>query len=132
MNQITIIGNLTRAPETRTTQSGHTVCSFTVAVNRRDKDGNADFFRVSAWNSLGENCQRYLDKGKKVAVSGRVSVSTYKASDGEVRATLEVMASDVEFLSAKGEQAEQHPKQESITSSFKGYTDVTQDEDLPF
>ncbi len=109
MNRLTIIGNLTRDPEQRTTPSGQTVCSFTVAVNRRgrrDAQSNqpeADFFRVSAWNQLGENCARYLAKGRKVAVVGPVSVHTYQGSDGQPRASLEVMANDVEFLSPRGE-----------------------------
>ena len=109
MNRLTIIGNLTRDPEQRSTPSGATVCSFTVAVNRRgrrDAQGNqpeADFFRVSAWNQLGETCARYLAKGRKVAVVGPVSVHTYQASDGSTRASLEVMANDVEFLSARNE-----------------------------
>ena len=69
MQKITIIGNLTHDPETRSTQSGVTVCTFTVAVNRRfaKQDGSkeTDYFRVNAWRSLGENCSRYLSKGKK-------------------------------------------------------------------
>lgn len=128
MNKLIIIGNLTRDPESRTTQSGKTVCSFTVAVNRRGSDNTADFFRVSAWSQLGENCQRYLAKGRKVAVSGRVSVSTYQANDGTTKANIEVMAEDVEFLTAKGEQVEQKPVQQPQ----QGYIDVTDDEELPF
>lgn len=131
MNKLIIIGNLTRDPESRTTQSGKTVCSFTVAVNRRDGK-TADFFRVSAWSQLGENCQRYLAKGRKVAVSGRVSVSTYQASDGTTKANIEVMAEDVEFLTAKGEQAEKPVQQAVKAEPAQGYTDVTDDEDLPF
>ena len=109
MNRLTIIGNLTRDPELRTTPSGTNVCSFTVAVNRRgrrDAQSNqpeADFFRVSAWNQLGENCARYLAKGRKVCVVGPVSVRTYQGSDGQTRASLEVMANDVEFLSSRNE-----------------------------
>ena len=109
MNKLFIVGNLTRDPELRTTSSGISVCSFTVAVNRRRSSNapagqpEADFFRVSAWRALGENCQRYLAKGRKVAVTGSVSVSTYQGSDGLTRATLEVNADDVEFLSPKGE-----------------------------
>ena len=109
MNKLFIVGNLTRDPELRTTSSGISVCSFTVAVNRRRSSnaaGNqpeADFFRVSAWRQLGENCQRYLAKGRKVAVTGSVSVSTYQGNDGMTRASLEVNADDVEFLSPKGE-----------------------------
>lgn len=109
MNKLFIVGNLTRDPELRTTSSGISVCSFTVAVNRRRSSSTvagqpeADFFRVSAWRALGENCQKYLAKGRKVAVTGSVSVSTYQGNDGTTRATLEVNADDVEFLTPKGE-----------------------------
>ncbi len=111
MNRLTIIGNLTHDPELRTTTSGDSVCSFSVAVNRRarrDAQSNqpeADFFRVSAWRQLGENCQKYLSKGRKVAVVGPVSVRTYQASDGTTRASLEVTATDVEFLSSRSDDA---------------------------
>lgn len=113
MNRLFIIGNLTRDPEMRTTQSGINVCSFSVAVNRRragdQQQPQADYFRVSAWRGLAENCQKYLAKGRKVAVTGPVSVSTYQAQDGTTRASLEISADDVEFLSAKGEQQEAAP-----------------------
>lgn len=103
MNVLHIIGNLTRDPETR--QVGDkTVCSFTVAVNRRqkDKDGNnvADFFRVSAWGKMGEICQKYLAKGRKVAVTGSVSVHAFTDKEGNAKGSLEVFAQDVEFLSS--------------------------------
>lgn len=101
-----IIGNLTRDCELRTTATGLSVCTFTVAVNKKTRDGNqpeADFFRVTAWRQLGENCAKYLAKGRKVCVIGPVSVSTYKAQDGSTRASLEVTADDVEFLSPKSE-----------------------------
>ena len=84
MNKLTIIGNLTRDPELRSTTSGHDVCNFTVAVNRRGGNGSddADFFRVSAWDKLAKVCQNFLAKGRKVCVVGPVSVRTYQASDG--------------------------------------------------
>lgn len=110
MNKLTIIGNITKDPELKTTQAGKTVCNFTVAVNRRQKkDQNsdhpeADFFRVAAWGALGESCGKYLAKGRKVAVVGSVQVSTYMAQDGTTRASLDIpFAEDVEFLSPKGE-----------------------------
>ncbi len=110
MNRLTIIGNLTHDPELRTTPSGDSVCSFGVAVNRRtrrDVQGNqpeqVDYFRVSAWRQLGENCAKYLAKGRKVAVVGSVSVHTYQASDGTTRASMEVNATDVEFLSSRND-----------------------------
>ena len=104
MNKLTIIGNLVRDPELRTTSAGVNVCDFTVAVNRRNaREGqqNADFFRVSAWRQLGENCAKFLAKGRKVCVVGPVSVRTYQTNNGETKANLEVVADDVEFLSPK-------------------------------
>lgn len=144
MNKLTIIGNLTRDPELRTTQSGISVCSFTVAVNRRRTQGQqpeADFFRVSAWRQLGENCGKWLVKGKKVCVVGPVSVSTYQGNDGNTRAQLEVTAEDVEFLSPAGQVEEapqavpqaQHAQQTQmpIAGAPAGFTPVETDE-LPF
>ena len=138
MNKLTIIGNLTRDPELRTTASGINVCTFTVAVNRRRSGTNtqpeADFFRVSAWRQLGENCQRYLAKGRKVAVVGPVSVQTYTGNDGTTRASLEVTAEDVEFLSSRNEDAgyaPAAPAQPVAAPAMNGFEEVD-DEDLPF
>ena len=107
MNKLTIIGNLTRDPELRTTSAGKDVCTFTVAVNRRKTGNNqqqeADFFRVSAWDGLAKSCGQFLAKGRKVAVVGSVSVHTFQTQTGETKAQLEVNASDVEFLSPKGD-----------------------------
>ena len=108
MNKLFIIGNLTRDPELRSTRDGIAVCSFTVAVNRRSKGAqagqqDADFFRVNAWRELGETCAKFLAKGRKVAVTGSVSVSTYTGSDGTARASMDVRADQVEFLSPKEE-----------------------------
>ena len=105
MNKLTIIGNLTNDPEMRSTPSGVTVCTFTVAVNRRfanaDGDRITDFFRVNAWRQLGESCGKYLAKGRKVAVVGELQARTYQAKDGSTRMSLDVAADEVEFLSPK-------------------------------
>ena len=109
MNKLTIIGNLTRDPELRTTTAGINVCTFTVAVNRRgrrdDQNGQpeADFFRVTAWRQLADICSKYLQKGRKVCVIGPVSVHTFTGNDGANHASLEVTADDVEFLSSRNE-----------------------------
>ena len=129
----------TRDPELRTTSSGINVCTFTVAVNRRrsanSNQPEADFFRVSAWRQLGENCQRYLAKGRKVAVVGAVSVQTYVGNDGTTRASLEVNADDVEFLSSRNEDAGYAPAAPSqpapAAPAMNGFEEVD-DEDLPF
>ena len=132
MNRLTIIGNLVRDPETRTTQSGKTVCSFTVAVNkaRSGQAQEADFFKVSAWNKLAENCQQYLAKGRKVCVVGPVSASTYQANDGSTRVSLDVMANEVEFLSSRAETQEAQP--EVNRDADTGFEKVDDPGDLPF
>ena len=111
MNKLTIIGNVSKEPEMRTTPGGKNVCSFNVAVNRRkaNPDGThtADFFRVSAWEQLGENCAKYLTKGKKVCVIGPVSVHPFTNAKGEAAANMEVQASEVEFLSPRQETDQQ-------------------------
>ena len=112
MNKVILIGNLTRDPELRTTPAGDSVCSFTVAVNRRRGSNaeagqpEADFFRVSVWRQQGENCAKYLAKGRKVYVSGPVTCRTYVGNDGQTRASLEVTANEVEFLSSRNDQGE--------------------------
>lgn len=134
MNRLTIIGNLTRDPELRTTQGGVSVCTFSVAVNRRQRrDGQpeADYFRVSAWRELGENCAKWLIKGRKVAVVGPVSVSTYTGQDGKNHANLEVLAQDVEFLSPAGEKPQETPQEAPQVDQQSGMQQVEPDE-LPF
>ena len=139
MNRVIIIGNLTRDPETRTTPSGSTVCSFTVAVNhRKKKDGqnDVDFFRVSAWRELGENCAKYLSKGRKVCVVGSVSAYAFKDQNGEARASLEVSASEVEFLSS-GQHQQQEPagNEESTPAANvdqQSGMETVETSDLPF
>lgn len=104
MQKLIIVGNLVGDPQSRVTQAGKNVCTFTVAVNRRHKKDETDFFRVSVWDRLGELCQQYLAKGRKVAVTGSVSVSTYSAQNGEVRGSLNVTADEVEFLTPKAQE----------------------------
>ncbi len=123
MNKLTIIGNLTADPELRTIPSGINVCTFTVAVNRRfssnKEERQTDFFRVTAWRQLGETCSRYLSKGRKVAVIGEVTARAFEGKDGQPRASLEVTADDVEFLSPR-EQGGMLPHQQGGYASSQG------------
>jgi len=113
----------------RTTPNGIAVCTFTVAVNRRQSteagSKEADFFRVTAWRQLAENCQRFLAKGRKVAVLGSISLNTYTKKDGATGASLEVNADQVEFLSPK--DAAEQPKPPA-----DGFIQVNEQDDLPF
>lgn len=124
-----MIGNLCGDPVARATQSGKTVAQFTIAVNRRDK-GEVDFFRISAWDKLGDNCAKWLIKGKKVAVVGSISATAYIAQDGKARASLEVTAQYVEFLSPAGETPVKAP--ETAQKAPSGFVDVSGQESLTF
>jgi single-strand DNA-binding protein len=134
VNKLTITGNLTADPQSHTTSEGKEVCNFTVAVNRRKKVPNqpeADFFRVAVWGAKAGPCQKYLAKGKKVAVVGPVSVSTYEANDGTTRANMEVFAEEVEFLSSAGGNTSGQDATTPPDDQQAGFTAVESDE-LPF
>jgi single-strand DNA-binding protein len=130
MNRVFLTGNLTKDPELRTTKDGIPVCAFTVAVNRRKQGAEAgqpeaDFFRVSAWRQLGENCNRFLGKGRKVGVVGTLTLQTYTGNDGQQRSSLEVQADEVEFLTPATQQATHQADQKA------GFVQVDE-ADLPF
>ena len=129
MNKQIVIGNVCNDPETRSTPSGVTVCSFNVAVDRRFKDakGNkvTDFFRVQAWRQLGEVCSKYVKKSMKVAVIGELQPRLYEAKDGTARMSLDVCADDVEFMS----RAEDKPAAKPADPNT--FEDISS-KDLPF
>lgn len=105
MNKIILIGNLTRNPELKATPTGKTVCTFDIAVNSRIRQQATQYFHIDAWGPLGDNCKRYLAKGRKVYVSGPLSARTYQVSTGETRISLDVTADDIEFLSPHEESS---------------------------
>ena len=132
MNKLIIIGNLTKDPELRTTATGLSVCSFTVAVNRKgsqqkDKEKEADYFNVTAWRERGETCAKYLTKGKKVSVVGPVSIRTWD-SNGKHGASLEVTADEVEFLTPRTEGQPAQQRQVDQQTQME----VVETDDLPF
>ena len=132
MNKLIIIGNLTKDPELRTTTTGLSVCSFTVAVNRKgsqqkDKEKETDYFNVTAWRERGETCAKYLSKGKKVSVVGPVSVRTWE-SNGKHGASLEVTADEVEFLTPRTEGQPAQQRQVDQQTQME----VVETDELPF
>src|SRR6476469_2527192 len=106
-NQVTLMGNLTRDPELRTTPNGASVCSFSLALNRsyKNADGNwveaTDFIDIVAWGPLGERVAQYLTKGRPALVSGRLQSRSWE-QDGAKRSKVEVVANDVTFLDSRG------------------------------
>lgn len=134
MIDLVIIGNLTADPKERTVNTSNgqkTVADFTVAVNSRRQNEDATFIRVSAWDKLGENCAKWLIKGRKVAVrADNITARTYTRADGTAAASLEVTARDVEFLSRGEDKPDQESKPVMNTTENK-YQQVDTN-DLPW
>lgn len=144
MNQFYGIGNIVRDPEVRTTNAGIKVCNFTIAINRRMKNNGeqqTDFFNIVAWRQLAELCEKYLSKGKKVAVVGSIQTSSYEDREGIKRNKWEILADEVEFLSPadKGARKEmEYRAEERAAISTEGNAPVdsgftqVDDSELPF
>lgn len=109
-NKIVLVGNLTRDPETRHIQSGSAVTKFSLAVNRKTKQGDETMFiDIVAWRKLGEVCAQYLRKGASVLIEGRLAIRSYDDKDGVKRKAVEVVASEMQMLGSK-------PKDEGATA----------------
>ena len=100
MNNVTLIGRLTKDPEVR--YAGESpIANFTLAVDRQAKEKTADFIRIVAFGKTAELCERFLAKGRMTAVQGRIQTGSYKKSDGTMQYTTEVVADRVQFLGGK-------------------------------
>lgn len=99
INQVILMGRLTRDPEMRTTTTGKTIASFSLAVDRQSQDDQADFFDVTAWEKLGELANQYLSKGRRCLVQGRLRQDSWDDKEtGKKRSRIEVTATDITFL----------------------------------
>ena len=134
LNNICVIGRLTREPEYRTTANGTAVSTFTVAVDRpKNKNGEkeTDFIPVVAWRGLAEICGKYFHKGNLVSIQGRLQIRTYEANDGSKRTVAEIVANEAKNLSPKGNTSEN-----SISQSFAPNLDELEEQiapdDIPF
>lgn len=140
MNKVILIGNLTRDPELTETASGISVCKFSIAVNRAYTNGDGerqtDFFNVTAWRGLADNIALYTKKGNKVAVSGSIQLRQYEDNSGIKRTAVDIIAQDVEFLSAKnssGDDFYDAPASAPFSSSKKPKLQSFDDDgDIPF
>lgn len=105
MNQVNLIGNLTRDPEITETSGGVKVCRFAIAVNRNykgsDGERKTDYFNCVAWRGLGETITKYTKKGNKIRVTGSIETRTYEDGQGVKHTGIDIVTQDVEFLTAK-------------------------------
>lgn len=110
--KITLIAYLGKDPESRFLPDGTQVCSFSAAVSEKAKgEERTTWFRVNVWGKQADPCQQYLSKGSQVYVEGRLSLQEYTDRDGGKRSSLEVRASDVQFLGSRGDSQESAPQQ---------------------
>ena len=108
INQVILMGRLTRDPEQRTTTTGKTIVNFSIAVDRGGQDDGADFFDVNAWEKLGELVMQYLSKGRRVLVQGRLRQDSWDDKEsGKKRSKIDITASDVTFLDGPSDGAGQ-------------------------
>jgi single-strand DNA-binding protein len=105
-NRIILVGNLTRDPEIRYTQSGKAVTKFTLAVNNPRNKEETTFVDVVAWDRLGETCNTYLKKGSSTLVEGRLVIRSYDDKDGNKRKATEVVIDNMQMLSSRGAGSE--------------------------
>jgi single-strand DNA-binding protein len=99
INQVILMGRLTRDPEMRTTTTGKSIASFSLAVDRQTQDDQADFFDITAWEKLGELANQYLSKGRRCLVQGRLRQDSWDDKEtGKKRSRIEVVATDITFL----------------------------------
>lgn len=139
MNKCILIGNLTKTPELRHTESGTAICRFTIAINKYVKgEKKTTFINIVTFNKTAENCERYLYKGSKVAVIGELEIRQYTDNEGNNRYMTEILANEVEFLSNKNQfsegqnnQNEQAMFDNSTPSTKFGSFDID-DDNLPF
>ena len=134
MNSVILIGRLTANPEVAYTQSQKAICRFTLAVDRQTKseEAQADFIRIVVWDRQGENAGRYLHKGSKCAVLGRIQTGSYKDREGKTVYTTDVVAQRVEFLDSKSDKPAEEVKAqaESLFGDDVGFTYT--DDGIPF
>ena len=131
MNQVILIGRLTRDPELRyIAGSGTPVAQFGIAVDREfvGKDGKkeTDFIDIQVWGKSAENCTNYIGKGSLVGIQGSLRIDNYKDQQGEFKSFTKVLASNIQFLNAK--------KSDTVADTAVGpqFEEVLTDEDMPF
>ena len=140
MNKVVLIGRVTADPELRYTESGKAYTRFTLAVNRNYKkesgETDADFISIVAWEKRAETISKYIKKGNRLSVSGRIQTGSYEKEDGSRGYLNDVIVDELEFLESKPKEDKPAPEYEEKVEDdpFKDLGDTVQlsDKDLPF
>ena len=139
MNKAILVGRLTKDPELKTTSTGVSVCSFTIAVNRRFKNSeggyDADFINCVAWRQQAEFISKYFSKGRMVGICGSIQTRNYEREDGQRVYVTEVVADEVSFVDSKSQSDSAPANTNTNSNSFgadDGFIPMPADDDLPF
>ena len=146
INRVVLTGNLTHDPELRSLQSGNSVCKLRVACNTRRKDNSTgewvdkpNYFDVTVWGAQGENCAQYLQKGRPVAVDGRLEWREWQDRDGNKRQSVDIIADSVQFLGSRegGENGGRFTPQSDVPADTADFAQAPvaaggSDDDIPF
>lgn len=131
MNNVSLLGRLTKNPELKTTQSGLSVCRFTVAVDRPYSKEQTDFINCIAWRKTAEFISSYFSKGQRIALAGSIQTGSYTDNDGKTVYTTDVNVNNVEFCESKKQNNSESSNSNNNHNS--GETDdMPFDDDLPF
>lgn len=132
-NKVILMGNLTAAPELKQTPSGASVCTFSIAVNRKmAKNGEVDFINIVAWRHTAEFVAKYFTKGKTILVCGQLQTRSYTDKQGAKRTVTEVVAEEVSFAGFAEDKPKQTPYVPSAYADKPQFEDVANTEGLPF
>ena len=144
INRVVLTGNLTRDPELRSTGSGTPVCSLRLACNTRRRDASGEwvdkpnYFDVTVWGAQGENCAQYLQKGRPVAVDGRLEWREWQDGQGNKRQAVDIIADSVQFLGSRdgvengGGRFAAQSDVPADTGDFEPAAAGASDDDIPF
>lgn len=135
-NSVILSGRLTADPELKTTQSGISVTSFSIAVNRpytKDGESQADFINIVAWRNTAEFVTKYFKKGSLIGIEGSIQTRNYEDKNGNKRTAFEVVANQVHFLESKRNSEQESDNSSTMpNANTTDYSNIETDEDLPF
>lgn len=135
MNKVILVGRFARDPELRTTNTGKSVATFSLAVDRRYKQEGqpeADFFNIVAWGKQAETICQYLGKGRQIALTGRLQSRSYEAQDGTKRYVTEVVLEEFDFIGNKSDTASQNSPVKADGDLDEDFHLMADDEEVPF
>lgn len=131
MNNVSLVGRLTRDPEIKVSASGSSYAKFAIAVDRRKKDDGADFINIIAFGKTSEFIEKYFRKGQRIGIAGRIQTGSYDGKDGKKVYTFDVIADNVEFVESKNASGPASATPANA-DGFVNVPDDLEDDGLPF